>query len=456
MANDVKMLWVEDDIEKIQTKTNLYIQQYGEAGAFHLVREVIQNAIDECIDTDSPGKNIYVSYDKEMDMITTEDDGRGFPEKDYPLDIFCTKLQAGSKFFREQSGGTAGEFGLGLTATCALGTFFRITSYRDKENYKHTIEFTEGRKTKDIKEKLTKNDKRHGSTVSFIPSKKFLGNDTKIPFDDVNEWIEKMSFFIPKGIKITVDLFKGIKLKKTYVYESQPFKKLLDKVVGDNKVSSRCEFNGDDIYEDVIRGTILDSGNEVNHERKIDRNIHIDVALAYNQDSNETIYDSYCNFTNTTDGGIHIDTLEQCFCRYMTSKVYATMTDAQKEKTKILWEDIKSGLSAVINLSTNAQVDFVGNAKQKIGNTKLIPTIKNIINKGLNDFFDKNQSCLNEYIKIIKLNAKARIEMQKVKVATQRERMNSFKEFEMKKFIPCNNKGNKFRELRNLALIKPL
>ena len=51
-VKDVKMYYIEDDIEKIQTKTNLYIQQFGPEGAFHLCREVIQNSIDECIRID--------------------------------------------------------------------------------------------------------------------------------------------------------------------------------------------------------------------------------------------------------------------------------------------------------------------------------------------------------------------------------------------------------------------
>ena len=62
-TKDVEMYWIEDDIEKIQKKTNMYIKSYNSAGAFHLVREIVQNAIDECIDDDSPGKKIYVSYD---------------------------------------------------------------------------------------------------------------------------------------------------------------------------------------------------------------------------------------------------------------------------------------------------------------------------------------------------------------------------------------------------------
>lgn len=113
MEKDVKMSYFEDDIKKIQVKTNLYIKSYGPAGAFHLFKEVAQNAIDECIDLESNGDTINITYDKASDTATVEDNGRGFPEQDYPLDIFCTKIQSGSKFYRDQTGGgTAGEFGL--------------------------------------------------------------------------------------------------------------------------------------------------------------------------------------------------------------------------------------------------------------------------------------------------------------------------------------------------------
>lgn len=109
MAKDVKMFYIESDIEKIQTKTNLYLRSYGPKGAFHLTKELIQNGIDEVSDSNSPGCLVRVTYDVMTDTLTVEDDGRGFPEADYPLEIFCTKLQSGSKFMRDDDTDTAGE-----------------------------------------------------------------------------------------------------------------------------------------------------------------------------------------------------------------------------------------------------------------------------------------------------------------------------------------------------------
>lgn len=442
-TKDVKMYYVESDIEKIQTKTNLYLQSYGPEGAFHLAREVIQNSIDECVDKDSPGKNIYIAYDMETDTLTVEDDGRGFPESDYPMDIFCTKIQSGSKFFRTQSGGTSGEFGLGLTAVNALSETFSLESFREKENYRHLITFENGKKTDDKKNTRKKSDKVHGCIVKFKPSKAYLGAKTSMPYKDMVSWIEKQSYFIPSGIKIVVDIFKGMKLKDSYKFKAQNFNGLLDKICPDEKYSPKCEFSGDSSIEENVK--ILGKNDKV-VEKKMKKNIHLDVALRYTSEA-ITYYDSYCNFTNTTEGGVHQDTVEACFCRFIANKAKATQTDAQKEKYKILWEDIKSGLCVVINMTTGAQVGFVGNAKQKVGNSELIPYITEIVNKGLNEFFEKNQKVLDEYIKIVKLNCKARIEMQKVKTASQKERMNSFKEFEIKKYIRCNNTGKKYKEL---------
>lgn len=124
---DVKVMYTENDLAKVQTKTNLYVQKYGDLGVFHLFKEVAQNSIDEAID---PGLNAYlksigesnkkkiikITHDRLTDKVTVEDNGRGIPEEDYPIDIVCTKLQSGSKFFRDQGGASSGEFGVDIGA----------------------------------------------------------------------------------------------------------------------------------------------------------------------------------------------------------------------------------------------------------------------------------------------------------------------------------------------------
>ena len=181
--------------------------KYGSAGCNHMAREIIQNSYDEEIDTDSPGSKVTVKVDTLVDQLTVIDDGRGFPETKFSLDIFCTKLQSGSKATRSQSGGTAGEFGVGATVVNALSTKFSIRNYRKDENYIHTIEFEYGKKVKD---KFEKNPKGlHGSEVSFIPDRKYLGKNAHIDVEGLYQWIVALSYLLGSEKKKIVTYLKN-------------------------------------------------------------------------------------------------------------------------------------------------------------------------------------------------------------------------------------------------------
>jgi DNA gyrase/topoisomerase IV subunit B len=105
---DDKIEHIESDIEKLRIKPSMYISYMGKQGTLHLCKELINNAIDECINLESPGKNISIIIDESENTVTIHDDGRGLPFD--KIETVCSYLQAGSKFFREY-GYTAGENG---------------------------------------------------------------------------------------------------------------------------------------------------------------------------------------------------------------------------------------------------------------------------------------------------------------------------------------------------------
>ena len=63
-----------------------------------------------------------------------------------------------------------------------------------------------------------------------------------------------------------------------------------------------------------------------------------------------------------------------------------------------------------MNLNTNAEVGFVGNVKEKIDNKKLIPYLKEALTLSIDQFFKENKSVLDEFVKIVRTNAKARVD----------------------------------------------
>jgi DNA gyrase subunit B len=451
---DAQMSYLKEDILKIQVKTNMYINEYGEAGAFHLAREVIQNAFDECLDDASPGNKIDIIYDRSTDLLTTSDNGRAFNEEEYPMSIFVTTLQSGSKFFRNSGAASAGEFGVGLTVVNALSDVFDIISYREFEKTKHELQFHEG---KCLKDKITSNKKGvHGTTVNFRVSKKYMGENAKLPIDDVIKWIDSLFYLDSdrlkkKGIRCHLTIMDGFDTVKTYKFKPKPFSDLINEILPNTKKSSMselCAFNGSTLFTEDTK-TLVENKDGTTSVKNVkeDKEIHLDIALRYcdTEMNDGPQYNTFCNYTNTIDNGVHLDAFDEAYCRFMQNATNESMSDNQKAKLKITWDDVRTNLFCVINLSTNAQVGFVGNAKHKIGNRELIPYIKDIVTNGLDKFFKDHKDVLEEYIKIIKLNAKSRIEAAKIKTATQTERLNTFKEHKMSNYIRCNNSGKQFK-----------
>ena len=459
MAKDAKMVHLDSDIQKIQVKTNMFIQEYGQQGTFHLAREVAQNNMDECLDDNSNGNYIEYSYDKSSGIFTCEDNGRAFPEKDYPMNVFVEKLQSGSKFFRSGNADSSGEFGVGLTVVNALSTFFRLESFREVEGTHHIIEYNEGVLVKD---EIKKNkNKKHGTKVQFKPNEKYLGDDCDLPIEDMVSWVESLFYLNSsnlkrRGITCKFEVYDGLTLLETYKFKPKPFYELIKKIIPANykksNLSSLLVLSGDTNFIEQSK-TLIDNedGTKTVEIVPTEKHIHLDIAIQYCIDANiseNATYDTYCNYTNTIKNGAHLQSFEDVFCRYLQTEANNSLSNAQRNKYKITWDDIRNNLFCIINLSSNAAVGFEGNQKESIrGSEELNSKMKELISELLENYFKENPSVLKEYIKIVTLTAKARVEAAKIKTASQTERLNTFREHELQNFIRCNNTGKQWKEL---------
>ena len=292
-----------------------------------------------------------------------------------------------------------------------------------------------------------------------------MGEEAKLPIEDVINWIDSLFYLNSrrlkeKGITCKLTIFNGMEVEKVHKFKPKKFSELLTKIIPSSVkhkyLTEVCSFDGAASFIENTKVLTENKDGTTSVEMvDIEKLIHMDIALQYSTspDMNDiATYDTYCNYTNTIDNGVHLEAFDEAYCRYMQNAITSTMSDAQKSKLKITWEDIRTNLFCVINLSTNAYVGFVGNAKTKISNKELIPYMKEIVTNGLDEFFSKNKSLLDDYIKIVKLNAKARQEAAKAKTATQVERLNTFKEHEMDNYIRCNNTGKQWKEINYKCL----
>lgn len=311
---------------------------------------------------------------------------------------------------------------------------FSLSSYRNGQI--HTIIFEEGVKVDDIKET---SKKQHGTITKFIPSKKYLGKSARIPKKGLIDWVDSISYFIPKDCKIELEIWKGLERLENYKFKARPITELLKSKISDEVQSSVVNLKvSQKMEEDVL--------NTEGKSKKVKRDLELELAFVYTN-SIEPYVDSFCNYINTVSGGVHLDATKEAIWRYFMKKTNEIMSDNEREKYKVLKVDIEQGLNLIVNLSTDMQMQLVGQTKNAVGNTELHEPIKALVSDGLDKFFSTNKDKLTQITKLIKAACKARLEASKIKAATISGTVNKFDKHKIKKFTPCNNDGKAYKEL---------
>ena len=445
---DDNITWIESDIEKIQKKTGMYISYVGSKGALHLAKEVINNAIDECISKKSPGDTVMVVFDEKDNRLSVMDNGRGIPFD--KVELVCTKIQAGSKFDRdadkkgiENKAFTAGENGVGITAVNALSKEMVFEIYRDGE--RAIFVFNDGKLVdKSIMSLTGKEAKRHGSVVSFIPDEKYLGK-CKFEFKEVHDWINYISYLIDPSVTLTFTYTKAksnaVK-EETFVHDNGIKDLVLDTV--DKRLFDPIYINFKGSYS-VENDRVYFKDEETKGDN-LGNDIIIQAAFTYNpevHDDDNAHYISFCNYVHTIDHGVHLTAAKKAWCRAITKLGNESLSDSEAKKFQIGFDDARNGLFGCINLMCD-NPQFASQTKEKISNDALFKPIYYIIYVKLMKYFSDNPLVLKKAIAFVKSNAKSRLEITKIRKSEYRP-VDNLSENTLACFNPANGKG--YREL---------
>jgi len=150
--------------EHIRTRPGMYIGKLGDGssaddGIYILIKEVIDNAIDEYVM--GAGKTIEVSV--KNNTVIIRDYGRGIPLGKV-VDV-VSKMNTGGKYDTRAFKKSVGLNGVGTKAVNALSSYFRVQSFRDEKTTEATFECGF------LKEQLPieSSSLRKGTKVTFIP-----------------------------------------------------------------------------------------------------------------------------------------------------------------------------------------------------------------------------------------------------------------------------------------------
>lgn len=423
---------IEEDIQKIQTKPTMYISYLGERGAMHLVKELVNNGIDECINTHSPGDTVAIVLDEGENSISVGDNGRGIEPT--IMELACTKIQAGSKFNRDGSGGqSAGEHGCGLTCCNALSERFEIIVNRYGE--RHSISFNEGKLVKKDK-KVIKDAEKHGTSVILVPSKTYLGTPCTINADDLTAYLDKIIYITPRDVTLNLAIKKKGKdaiLNKKYRNKNGLY----------DYVTKLCPNSSIDPVHILATRTM----KQELYNNTYDRFMGLEFAFAYDPSKVEFVTDSFCNFVNTVDNGTHVDGVKTAISQYFSKAARDSLSEREAKKLDITYSDVLQGLVLTVYLSTDYPPMFTGQTKEKVGSPDIFKPIREMAYSAIADYCEKNPKVLKKIIDRIKVNARARIESTKIRNSVSKGKRNNLEDHMRENFAPANNKGKEYKEL---------
>lgn len=391
---DDNISYIEDDVEKIRTKPGMYVPYRFSAGSMHLSRECIDNAIDESYNDESPSDTIEVMFDENTNTLDVSDNGRGIPFD--MVELISTKIQSGSKFYRDNGDNSAGENGVGLTAVNALSHMLKYTIYRQvssDEYQKGVFEFSEG---KLVSKKISrpKQGVKHGTHVTFIPSEEVLGKCNIDP-DALLDYLDKLSYILKSGLTLKATIFKvGVDNPITRKYKRK-----------NGIVDYIDEMSHHPLIKPVfIKGDQKDENDDV----------RVKVAFTYDTNMGDEKIDSFVNRINTIDGGQHVNAARFAIAGVLTKLANDALSDVEKKKFEITSEDCRVGFCMVVVMSCR-RPGFVGQQKEKCGNKELYKPVRAIVYREVLDYFKNNPKDLQKVVTFLKKIAKSRLEITKIR-----------------------------------------
>jgi len=347
------------DREHVRERFGMYIGDNTARGLHHLVYEVVDNSIDECMAGHAHQVSVTVNVDG---SVTVEDDGRGIPVERHAqlseemdrdvstLEGVMTVLKFGGKFQKGAYQTSGGLHGVGVTVVNFLSEWCEVEVSRDGHVWQQ--EYQRGEATGPVRKIGTTT--RVGTKTTFKPDPQIFPS-TKFTWDVLSRRLQELAF-LNSGVKICFhDAASGQTEAFCYHRGIVEFVEWLNR-------------SSDAIHPDVIS------------IRGVQDGVTFDIALQYTGEFTENLH-SYVNNITTTEGGTHVSGFRSALTRSLNA--YGKKTGLYKDLVPT-GEDIREGLTTVVSVRV-PEPQFQGQTKTKLGNGE----VEGIINSAVGDFLAK-------------------------------------------------------------------
>ena len=328
--------------EHIRRRPGMYIGKLGdgshaEDGIYVLIKEVVDNSIDEF--NMGAGKRVDISIDADSGEVRIRDYGRGIPLG--KVKEVASDINTGGKFDDKNFKKSVGLNGVGLKAVNALSTHCEVTSYRDGECVR--VAFDRGRLIEHTDRMPTSED--NGTLVCFRPDETLF-----------------------KGYRFDLETIETMVTNYTYL-----------------NVGLHIYFNG---KRYLSRHGLLDLLKDNITAEPLYPIIHlqgddIEVVITHTDQNGEEYY-SFVNGQHTTQGGTHLAAFKEHI-----GKTIKAFSGKNYE-----YADIRNGIVAAVSVRIQEPV-FESQTKTKLGSKEIAPNSTVTVNKFIGDFLKKE---LDDYL----------------------------------------------------------
>ncbi|MBO7214178.1 MAG: type IIA DNA topoisomerase subunit B [Clostridia bacterium] len=378
-------------LEHIRLRPGMYIRNTDSYGLHHLVKETVDNSIDEALAGYCDTISVTIHKDGSCSI---RDNGRGIPtgmreEGISTVELVMTHPNAGGKFGGGGYEISSGLHGVGLKAVNALSETASVDVYQNgkhfRQEYKIGVPQTELMVLEDTTET--------GTRVTFKPDPTIFST-TDFSYETIRGMLRDFAF-LNTGVKLVLEDERDGQERKDEMLSSGGIKEYVE-VLNHNK--------------EVL------TPEPIYMKKRFDKET-IEIAFQYNDGYSEQIL-AFANNVNNVEGGTHLDGFKLALTKVVNDagrKLNLLKTDDDK----LSGEDVREGITAVISVKLlNPQ--FEGQTKTKLGNADM----RTLVNKTMTEEFatvlEENPSVAKELILKCLTAKKAREAARKAREATRK------------------------------------
>ncbi len=398
---DASQIQVLEGLEAVKRRPGMYIGSTDFHGLHHLVKELVDNAIDEAMGGYCNHIEVTVHGDN---SVTVTDNGRGIPvdmhEKMHKsaLEVALTVLHAGGKFGGSGYKVSGGLHGVGLSVVNALSTWLIAEVKRDGKLYYQ--EYSYGEPKAPVKAIKDIPEGESGTSITFLANDKIF-DEVNYNFDILADRMRELAF-LNAGVRITVSNERAESPDvRSFCYEGGivNFVKHLNR--------KKTVLHEEPVY-------ITASRNEPEKQEVAT----VEVALQYNDDYNENVF-TFANNINTGEGGSHLVGFRSALTRVLND--YARKYKILKDNDDALkGEDIREGLSAIVSVKL-VEPQFEGQTKTKLGNAYIRGLVDSAVSEGMSVYLEEHPTEARAIVDKCLTAARARDAARKARELTRRK-----------------------------------